>query len=298
MFIMPFFMSSNIIFGRVAIEQTNPWTLAFLRWTLAFFCLLPFAANDLRTHMGTIKQQKTLLLGMSFLGMWICGAIVYLALKSTSATNGTLIYSAAPVVIILLEWMFRGRSIALRELVGIALAMTGVATIVTRGSTENLLGLEFTPGDLLFGLCTVSWALYSVLIRKRALQSIPTMALFAALAAGGALLLFPFALVELFWFGSFPATVQVWLSIAGIVVIASVLSFSSYQYGIKQVGAPIAGMFMYLMTPYGVGMAILFLGEEPQFYQLLGFIPIMAGLILATFPFQLLFGARKKGKTA
>lgn len=284
LFIMPVFMSSNIIIGRYAIDQTEPWTLAFLRWLLAFIILLPFAHRQASAVMPIIRANLKLLLIMAFLGMWICGALVYLALKYTSATNGTLIYSAAPIVIMVLEWLFRGRRISLREAVGIVLAVTGVVVIVTKGSLANLLALQFNWGDLIFALCMISWATYSVLIRQKALQDIPVMMLFAALAGLGALLLFPFSVMEMIFVAPLPTSMPAWLSIAGVAIVASVLAFSTYQYGIKMVGASIAGLFMYLLPPYGVFMAVVFLGEELHAYHFMGFIPIMAGLILATLP--------------
>lgn len=294
LFLMPLFMSSNIIIAKPAISQTEPWTLAFFRWSLASLILLPFAARDLKKAVPIIKENIKLLLLMAFLAMWICGAIVYLALKETSATNGTLIYSVAPAIIIALEWLFRGRSIALRELLGIALAFFGVAVIVTKGSLESLITLQLNTGDLLFALCTLSWAIYSVLIKKSELQKLSTVTLFAIIAILGALLLAPFAIAEMAITGSIPATQDAWMSIFGVALIASVASFLSYQYCIRSIGPAIAGMFMYLMTPYGVGMAIVFLGEEVQRFHILGFLPIMAGLLLATFPKQLL----GKAKTA
>ena len=65
------------------------------------------------------------------------------------------------------------------------------------------------------------------------------------------------------WQGAnLPAAPAVIVSIAGIVFVSSLVAFSSYQFGVRALGASTAGLFMYLMTPYGVIMAVLFLGEE------------------------------------
>ena len=50
--------------------------------------------------------------------------------------------------------------------------------------------------------------------------------------------------------------------------------------------------FMYLLPPYGVGLAILFLGEEFHIYHAAGIALVMAGVIIATFPAKL-FGRLK-----
>lgn len=201
----------------------------FFRWGLASLILLPFTYRELKASLPLIRKNIKLLGFMAFLGMWVCGAIVYLALKETSATNGTLIYSAAPALILALEWLFRGRTVALREFAGILLAIAGVSIIVTKGSLGNLLSLQFNSGDLLFALCTLSWAVYSVLIKKSQLQSMSTAPLFATIAILGTIALAPFAIVEMAITSSVPNTAEVWTSIAGVVLIASLASFLTYQ---------------------------------------------------------------------
>ena len=52
----------------------------------------------------------------------------------------------------------------------------------------------------------------------------------------------------------------------------------------RLVGPSTTGLFMYLMPPYGVMMAVVFLGEELHAYHFAGFVLIMSGLVLATAP--------------
>jgi drug/metabolite transporter (DMT)-like permease len=92
---MPLFFASNLIIGRLAIETVPPWTLAALRWSIASLILAPFAWSDVRDHAETIVARWKLIVLLGFLGMWICGGIVYVALQYTTATHGTLIYTAS-----------------------------------------------------------------------------------------------------------------------------------------------------------------------------------------------------------
>ena len=100
--VMPLFFVSNLIIGRPAVETVPPFTLAALRWGLACLILAPIAWPDVRQHAGTLIAQWKLIALLGFLGMWICGAIVYVALQYTTATHGTLIYTASPVIVVLL----------------------------------------------------------------------------------------------------------------------------------------------------------------------------------------------------
>jgi len=244
----------------------------------------PLVWNDVRRQWETVKQLKFPLLLMGFLGMWICGALVYLALKYTSATNGTLIYTSSPVMIILIELFVRGRRVIWRERIGITMAFLGVLVIVAKGLMSNLTGLQFNAGDLIFVVTAFSWALYSVGLKSERFQAFSTATLFFLIAMCGSILLFPFALVETLYFQRFPSSLDAWINIAGIVAIASLLAFSLFQYGVKILGPSMAGIFLYLLPIYGVSLAILFLGETLATYHLWGVLLVLGGVVLATVP--------------
>ena len=284
MLLTPLFFSSNLIFGRSTIPEVAPFTLAFLRWTAAFVLLSPFlwlARTRVRSYV-TAYPVHWLLLG--FLGMWICGAGVYYALQFTTATNGTLIYTTSPLMVIILERLFFGRPTSWREIAGIVVGFLGVAIIVLQGDFTNLVQSSFNRGDLMFIAAALSWAGYSVLLKGRRTAGLPVSALFAIVTLSGALLLAPFALWEYLAGAMMPRTLNAWGGIAGIVVFSSLLAFSGYQYGVARLGASTASVFMYLLPPYGVGLAVLILDEPFETHHAIGIFTVLAGLVLATAP--------------
>lgn len=288
LWLMPLFFCSNLVIGRAAVPTVEPFTLAFLRWATAFTLLLPIAGAGLAAHRGAILGRWRLFLIMAFLAMWICGGLVYVALRHTTASNATLIYTSSPVFILVLEWLFRGRVIRAREAAGIVLALAGITLIVVKGSLATLLELRFNPGDLLILAASVSWAIYSVLLRREEVKALPSAVTFAAVAGAGALILAPFAAAEVALTGAFPVTLAQWRSIGGLALVSSVLAFLSFQYGIRHKGPAVTGIFMYLMPPYGVMLAVIFLGETLSAYHGAGFALILGGLILATAPVEAL----------
>ncbi|MEP0945187.1 MAG: DMT family transporter [Rhizobiaceae bacterium] len=282
--VMPLFFSSNIVFGRAVADQVEPFTLAFIRWLFTALILAPFVWTALRSNLHLLRSQSRQLMMLGFLGMWVCGAMVYLALDYTTATNGTLIYTSSPVLIILIEYLFGGRQLAWRESLGVIVALIGVVVIVVKGSLNTLLTLSFNLGDLIFVACAISWAVYSVMLRAPKLAPLQTLPLFMLIAASGAVLLAPFAVVEIFWLQDFPTSGEAWLNIAGIILLASLLAFSMFQFGVKVLGPSLTGIFMYLLPVYGVGLAVTFLGEELALYHLWGVLLVLSGVILATWP--------------
>jgi len=253
----PLFFASNMLFGKAIISGVEPWTLAFVRWGVVFLILFPFAAKSLWQHKRRVASLFSMFGVMGFLAMWVCGAIVYFALTKTSGTNAILIYLSSPVLIVLFEALYRGRRISLREGVGILIASFGVLVILMRGDVENAYALNFNVGDI-------------------------------AMVGMGALTLAPFAAFELAYIARLPNEVSIWAGIAGIVFSSSIAAFLAYQHSVRVAGPAIAGIFMYLLPVYGVGLAVLLLGESFEQFHMIGILTILGGVILATFPTDLI----------
>ena len=81
---------------------------------------------------------------------------------------------------------------------------------------------------------------------------------------------------------AFPQSAQIWLAVLAIALVPSVGAFFGYQYGIRRFGPATVGMLLYLQTPYGVTLALLFLGERLRFFHFIGFALIVPGVVLAT----------------
>lgn len=280
----PGLFASNLILGRAAIAEIEPGTLAFLRWAIAALALSPALLSlpwlELRRLVPLIP--RFLLLGV--FGMGICGAGVYFALKYTTATNGTLIYTTSPAIVVLIEAITGRRRVTRFQIGGIILATLGVLAIIGRGNPNVLATLTFSAGDLIFVATSASWAIYSLLLRDPRLHVLPPRVLFSVNAAFGALVNVPLWLWEGSSHGFLPSTSNAWLSVAGIVLVPSILSFLTYQYCVRTFGASRAAMSMYLLPPFGVGLAALFLGERVEPYHLFGLVLALSGVIIATLP--------------
>ena len=283
LFTSPMFFSSNIIFGKM-VNHIAPFTLAFLRWFFSALVLLYLTRKYHGQMLRVGLQSWKLLSFLGFCAMFICGGIVYLGLQTTSATNGTLIYTLPPVIIIIVERFWHKRPMKLRETIGVFIAVLGVGIIVSKASMKNLFGLHFTSGDLFFLMAAISWAFYSVGLRSKSLSELETMPLFALVAIFGTMILLPFSAFEYFSNNTMPTSQNDWWNVAGITIFASLMSFSVYQFGIKILGPSISGIFMYLMPPFGVAAAWYFLAEDLSSFHFYGIFTILGGVVLATFP--------------
>ena len=132
------------------------------------------------------------------------------------------------------------------------------------------------------------------MLKRRAFEAIPTIASFFVIAAAGAVMLAPCMLYELATTGGFPMTPRAWASIGGIVLFASLLSYSSYQYCVRTFGPAVTSIFMYLMPAYGIGLAVLFLGESFRPYHAVSLVLLIGGVVLATGANMLAAFARRR----
>lgn len=237
--------------------------------------------------VNVYRNNKSLTFFTAFLAFWICGGMVYFALHYTSATNGILIYTTPPILILAIEAIWRGRQISKREVLGIILAIIGAGVIVSNGLLDNLLSLKFNKGDLIFVAAAIAWAIYSVLLKSKDFSSLGTLPLLTLLSICGTIVLAPFAAYETIYLDGFPTAQSEWVLIAGIVLLSSIAAFLSFQYGVKMLSASISGIFMYLLAPWGLFFAWLFLGEALEQFHISGTIFILSGVIVATFPVKL-----------
>ena len=178
------------------------------------------------------------------------------------------------------------------------IASIGVMVILMRGDVANALALNFNIGDLAMVFAAIAWAVYSVMFKSEALSGLPSLMLLCAFSFMGALTLAPFAAIELSYVSSLPTSLSVWLGIAGIVFSSSIAAFLAYQHSVRLVGPAVSGLFMYLLPIYGVGLAVLVLGESVEEFHMIGILTILGGVILATFPVDLLKRSNQQSKVA
>jgi drug/metabolite transporter (DMT)-like permease len=280
--LMPLFFVSNLVIGRAAVAYAEPWTLAFWRWALAAAMVLPFAWGGIAAAWGDVRAAWREIVALGFLGMILCGGLVYEGLKSTTATHGALIYASSSIMIVLLDAAAYRKPVSLSTLFGALIGFIGVAVIVLEGELGRLIHLELNSGDLVIAVSAFSWAVYSVLLKRERLARLGTLPLFAMTALTGSVLLVPPMLYEVVALGAFPSGLKAWAMIGALAIFPSVLAFGLFQYGVKRVGPSVTGVYLYLLPLFGAALAWLMLGERLHPYHGVGMLLILAGVVLAT----------------
>lgn len=280
-FIAPALWSANYYVARKAPGVIEPHLLALGRWLLAFVLMLPFALPSLLRSRRQWRREWFDMLLLGGLGMWICGAFVYIGGKTTSATNIGLLYAISPVLIAAFSArMFDERFSGIQKL-GVLLALSGMVLIVLKGSVANLLAIRFTSGDIWIIVAVSAWTLYSLLLRLRP-SVLDPFARLTMITFGGVLVLVPFTLAEVNRHG-LPGD---WGTALTLVAIAAVLpgfgAYQAYSFMQRELGAARTALVLYLGPIYAAAMAWLLLDEMPAWYHAAGACLILPGMWLAT----------------
>ena len=281
LWLVPALWSSNYVIPRLAQGVVAPHALALGRWSLALMLMLPFVAPALWRQRAGLRREAGQLVVLGALGMWICGAIVYLGAHTTTATNIALIYSVAPVGIAVVGVKLLHERMSGSQRVAVALALSGVLFIIARGDPARLLSVRFTAGDGWLVLATASWIGYSVLLKRWPSTLEPAVRL-AAIIGGSLVILVPGALIEA-WATPAPALgARAGLLIGAAALLPGVLSYTAHAYLQRELGAARTALMLYLAPVYGAIGAWLVLGEQPGWHHAVGAALILPGIWLAT----------------
>jgi len=141
------FWSGNMVLGRGIRADVPPMALAFWRWAIAFALVLPLAMPHFRSQWPLLKQGWKPLLFLGLLGVGGYNTFAYIGLQSTTATNGVLLTSTTPLLILGLSWLLLGQRVQPGQGLGILLSLVGVLVIVAEGDPGRLAGLRPNRGD-------------------------------------------------------------------------------------------------------------------------------------------------------
>jgi len=273
-------MASNLIVARGGVEFVPPLSLAFWRWTLVFFILLPFTYLSLKKKWNIILKEFKRLFFLGSMGCGVCGAFPFLAGETTTVTNMGIIYTSSPVFIIFISYFFFDEKINFKKIIGLIACLIGVFTIIIKGDIKFLIGLSFTIGDLWMLAAAIGWALYSIYLfywnsKLRIFERFTIISFF------GALSLLPFYIGEEFFFRPTQFNLEFYFWVIFAAISPGIIAFTLYTLAQKKLGASMTGFTLYIFTIYGAIYGFLIFNEKFENYHIIGTILVFFGVYFA-----------------
>jgi drug/metabolite transporter (DMT)-like permease len=272
--------AGNAVVGRLAAGHIPPVTLAFLRWSIAFLLILPFAWKHLVRDWAAIRGKLGIMILLSVTGIGIFNTLQYWALEYTQALNTLLLQSAGPLIVAVWSLVLLGVRLTPAQAIGVLLSLTGVLVILMHGDLTALSNISFNKGDLIFLVALAIFAFYSVMTLKR--PAIHGLSFAAFTFGAGAACLIPLLIFELLTRPVMAIDAQNLLTVLYVSIFPSIVAYLCFNRGIQLIGANRAAPFFHMVPVFGSVMAIVFLGEQPQLFHLIGFALVLTGVYVAS----------------
>ncbi len=279
LFIAPALWAVNYLVARSAPGVIEPHLLASLRWLMAAVLFSLGNWGELRAHRMQILQDWKHYVVLGALGMWICGAWVYIGGRTTVAVNIALIYAISPVLIVAASALWLKERITSLQLCGVLVALVGVLHVILKGQWTNLTAVQFVPGDGWVLAAAVSWAAYSLLLKKWH-SPLSASARLSVISLSGVAVMLPFTIMEAIQNPLPVLTLPGFgLALAAAVIpgYGAYLAFSVMQ---RELGAARVSVMLYLGPIYAAVIAWAVLAEPLRLHHYVGMALVLPGIYL------------------
>ena len=257
--------------------------------------LKPFGLNLIRVGVTAIllwilyifSQQKKRIQKKDWRKFFMCAvtgiAINQLAfikgLSLTYSIHASLLLLITPILITFIAaWVLKER-LTNNKLIGLALGIGGALVLILAKDRSGNPG-DVLIGDLLIILNAVSYTFYFVLVKPLMLEYNPVAVLRNVFTIGFFIIL-PFCWQEFAEIDWATYSSKEYFTLGMIAIPGTFCAYLFNIYGIKNLGAAIAGNYIYTQPLFAAALAIGFLGEDLSAYKILASLLIFAGVFLA-----------------
>lgn len=268
--------ATTFVCSKQLLECYTPMQVMFLRFLIAYLVLWLLRPRPLLFQ----GREEGILLLLGMLGGTLYFWAENTALQHTLAANVSIIVAMAPILTSILAHFFtRDEKLNANVWAGFAVAMAGVVLVVFNGTFV----LRLSPlGDLLSLLAALSWAGYSVLI-KRLSGRYDSILLARRVILYGIVTSLPLLLLrgelslDLHPFSE-PGMLA---SLLFLAVLGSAVCFAVWNIVIGRLGVVRANNYIYLQPFITIVAAYLLLGEPVSWMALAGAAFIIGGVVLS-----------------
>jgi drug/metabolite transporter (DMT)-like permease len=261
--------------------EAPPFAASFLRYVFATAALLILhMVRERRFIRLTFRQWAWLtLLGLS--GVFLYNLFFFSALAIAPAGRSSVVVAMTPAVVSVASIIFFKDRFSLLRIVGLTVAVFGVSWAISGGDPASLLRGEIGRGDLFIFGAMLSWATFSVVGKIILRELAPRLAITYACLIGTVALAIP-AVVEGGLAGATQYSLEMWLSLAYLGLMGTVLAFILYYQGIKSIGPSKTAIFINLVPIWAMTLSTIILGESITLPLVIGAAMVIVGVFLTS----------------
>ena len=271
------FWGMGFFFGKIALAEMSVGHMVFYRFFFAVLALLPIMLLH-RPRLN--KREWGWLLLCSFLGVPLQFLIQFQGLALTTVSHASLMVGTMPVILAVGATLWAKERLDRIGWLALAASSTGAALIVF-GKKSHAAGGPTLVGDMLV-VASLVIALFWVLLNKKLMKQHSALVITAYGLTVGWLMLCIWVPLQ---YGLPPVhgiSVKAWLALAASGVLCTATSTMLWNWGMTQVPASQAGIFLNLEPLIGSLLGIGLLGETLGLTGWLGGAIILAAAAVLT----------------
>jgi drug/metabolite transporter (DMT)-like permease len=264
------------VVSKVVMEVVPPFTLITLRLLLGSLTLWIIIA--FQGGIDFTRRQLLRVVGVGWIGYGVSIGFQFVGTKLSTASNGALVTSATPAFVVLFGAWILGERITRRKLAALGLATIGVIVVIDPRTAS--LTSDMFLGNLSLVAAAITWALYSVLIRK-VTRDLDTLRVSLVAFWGGFFVAIPMGIWEVKTIGVGEITVGVIAGILFLGIISTALAMYLWNTAFALLEAGVASLTFFAQPLVGAALGAFFLGEGLTPLFLIGGVLIVLGIYLA-----------------
>lgn len=265
------------VVSKVVLEVIPPFSLLALRLILGALVLGAVVAY--RRKSGFTRRQFIDSFLVGIVGYGISLGFQFVGTKLSTASNGALVTSATPAFVLLFAPYLLKESVSTRGLVALLISSVGVLAVIDPRTADFSSSLFM--GNLSLLAAALTWALYSVLVRKVS-RSADLLTSSAVMLAGGIPSSVVFGLIEVNSQGIGGITPGVIWGVLFIGIVSTALAMFLWNYAFAHLPASAASLTFFAQPVVGTLLGWFFLNEEITPLFLVGGVLIGVGLIISS----------------
>jgi drug/metabolite transporter (DMT)-like permease len=264
------------VVSKAVMSVIPPFTLIVLRLMLGMLTLAILIL--VRKQWKVSRRQFWQIFGVGLLGYGVSLGFQFVGTDLSSAANGSLVTSATPAFILLFASFLLAEKITLRRVLALGIASAGVVAVIDVRNAD--FSSSFFLGNLCLVAAALTWALYSVLIRK-VTRNADVLSTTLIAFMGGLPVCLPLASWEVWTlpFGSLNLAVVGGILFLGI--ISTALAMYLWNYALATLDAGAASLTFFAQPVVGTLLSVLFLNEKLTPLFILGGILIGVALLVS-----------------
>ena len=265
------------VVSKVVLEVIPPFTLLAIRLILGAFALGIVVMIRREGNFTKTDIRNSFLVGI--VGYGISLGFQFIGTKLSTASNGSLVTSATPAFVLLFVPLILKEKATKRSIVALIISSLGVLAVIDPRNAD--LSSTLFMGNLSLLAAALTWALYSVLVRKIStpgnLLTASTVMLIGGIPSS---LLFGYFEVQKQGIGEI--TVGIIGGILFLGIISTAVAMFLWNYAFTVAPASTASLTFFAQPVVGTLLGWYFLGEKISLLFLVGGILIGIGLVVSS----------------